>query len=228
MKLGLHKFLRVMVPGAFLAVEGFFLYVFCFLDFPSTSDTWSLLSRDLGKTTGFALLSLLLGAIYHYLGVTELIDDKSFHGMQGIRDNITDRLTRPFRSDPAVASRLSDIDWRILRRVFFRFIDEIPHLATSNQLAFFSGLGFYAAVDLATISSLYTVAIVVGWMVVGAANLAVKLYVLVLLVSVAAGIVTARVTIRKHRETSDIQLDAILADHQSELRERILKSLDVR
>src|ERR1035437_4893149 len=228
MPLGLHKFLRVIVPGAFLAGEGFLLYAFCFLDFPSSSDTWSLLSRDWGKTTGFVLLAVLLGAVYHFLGITEVIDNKTFRGMQGIRDNITDRLTRPFRSDSAVASRLPDVDWRILRRVFFRFIDEIPHLATSNQLAFFSGLGFYASVDLAAISSLYTMATVIGWMIIGDANLAVRLYLLVLVVLVAVGIATARVTIRKHRETSDIQIDAILADHLSELRDRILNSLDLR
>ena len=228
MPLGLHKFLRVIVPGAFLAAEGFLLYVFCFLDFPTSSDTWSLLSKDLGKTTGFVLPALLVGAVYHYLGITEWIDNKTFRGMQGIRDNITVRLTRPFCSDSVLASRLSDIDWRILRRVFFRFIDEIPHFATSNQLAFFSGLGFYATVDLATISSLYSVTIVVGWMIIGPANLAVKLYLLVSVLLVAVGIATARVTIRKHRETSDIQLDAILADHLPELRDRILKSLDVK
>src|ERR1039458_8125508 len=82
MPLGLHKFLRVIVPGALLAVEGFLLYAFCFLAFPSSSDTWSLLSRDLGKTTSFVLLSLVLGAFYYYLGITEVIDNKTFRGMR--------------------------------------------------------------------------------------------------------------------------------------------------
>jgi hypothetical protein len=228
MPLGLHKFLRVIVPGAFLAVEGFLLYVFCFFDFPSEQDTWNLLSKDLGKTTVFALLALAVGAAYHYLGITEAVDNEALGGMQGIRENIVERLTRPFRLDPVLGPRLSEVDWRMLRRVFFRFIDENPHLATSTQLAFFSGLGFYASVDLATVSLAYVIVILIGWLVIGTATLAVKLYMLALAASVVIGMVGAKITIGKHRETSDIQLDAILTDHVAELRDRILKSLDAR
>jgi hypothetical protein len=228
MPLGLHKFLRVLIPGIFLSAEGFLLYIFCFSDFPSSFAAWSLLSKDLGKTTGFALLAFGLGAAYHYFGITEAVDNETLRGMRGIRQNISDRLTRPFHSDVELGPRLSEVSWRMLRRIFFRFVDEIPHLATSNQLAFFSGLGFYASVDLATISLVYLTAILIGWLRMGSATLAVQLYLIVLVILVLVGVAGAKVIIRKHLETSNIQLDAILSDHVSELRDRILKILDLR
>jgi hypothetical protein len=147
--------------------------------------------------------------------------------MAGIRNNIRQRLTTPFRSDPELAPMLSEVNWRSLRRIFFRFIDETPSLRTSNNLAFFSGLGFYSFIDLATISTAYLVVTLIGWLSLGGATLAIKLYIIGLAVVILIGILGAAITIRKHRETSNIQLDTILADHKSELRKRILASLKV-
>jgi hypothetical protein len=70
MSLGLHNFLRVIIPGIILLAEGFLLYAFSLLDFPSNADTWAVLSKDWGKTTGFALIAFALGGLYRYLEIT--------------------------------------------------------------------------------------------------------------------------------------------------------------
>ena len=86
---------------------------------------------------------------------------------------------------------------------------------------------FYSFIDLATISTAYLVVTLIGWLSLGGATLAIKLYIIGLAVVILIGILGAAITIRKHRETSNIQLDTILADHKSELRKRILASLKV-
>lgn len=221
---GLHTFLRILIPGGIILLESFLLYAFTFRSFPGDSDVWTFLSQEWGQTTGFAIASMILGWAYYSFEVTHIVDGKTFNGMASVRANITNRLTSPFRSDPELRDKLDRLEWRTVKRVFFQFIDETPSLKTSNELAFLSGLAFYSFIDVACISSFFLFIAICGWLFAEGAPLAVKIYAATLAVIILLAIGGAKTSIKKHTETSNLQLDAILSDHIEQLRERLVRS----
>jgi hypothetical protein len=225
---GLHTFLRILVPGAIVLVETLLLYVFTFRPSPGDSDVWAFMSAEWGKTTGFAVLAIVLGWAYYAFEVTHRIDAITFNGMNDVRANIVARLLRPFHSDPELAPKLDRLEWRALKRIFFNFVDELPGLKTSNELAFLSGLVFYSFLDLATISSFEGALASAAWWSQGSgSSLALRIYTVVLVAIIPISALAARTAIRKHKETSDRQIDAVLSDHLTELRGRLLRSVTV-
>jgi hypothetical protein len=112
------------------------------------------------------LLAFLLGGLYRFSGITHWIDDKTLKGMCGIRAQIQRRLKAPFSDDPDLAPRLQALNWQIIRRVFFQFVDELPYLATTKENAFNSGIGYYSCIDLASLSSLFLIVGVITSMIV--------------------------------------------------------------
>jgi len=224
----LHTFLRILIPGGIILVETLLLYVFVFQPFPGDSDVWNFLSKEWGKTTGFTVLAIVLGWAYYGFGLTHTVDDKIFRGMEGIRKNIVRRLTAPFKADNELAPKLDRLDWRAVKRVFFQFIDELPALKTSNELAFLSGLGFYSFIDLGTISTVIFVISALSLIIQrGGSPLALRLFTLALAVIVPLSIFGARIAINKHQEISNRQLDAVLSDQLPELRDRLLRCVTV-
>ncbi len=220
----LHTFLRILVPGIVVLVECFLLYVFGFQALPNQSEIWSFMATDWGKWTGFSVLAVVLGFIYYVLGITHAIDDRTLGGMTDVRDNIVQRLTETFRSDLALSGKPDQLQWRTIRRVFFGLVDEIPSLKTSVNLALLSGLAFYSFIDLATVSAV-VLFIAAELLASGLGSTHLRWYVLALEVTIAVSIVCARAAIRTHKNRSNLQLDAILSDHFSELRDRLNNSV---
>ena len=220
----LHTLLRILIPGILVMLECFFFYTVAFRQVPPSSEVWTLLSIDYGKWTGFAAIALVLGGLYYFFDITYKVDERTFCGMKDIRANIRRRLTEPFRRDPVLSSELDGLEWRTIQRIFFRFIDETPSLRTSNDLAFLSGLAFYSFLDVATISSVVYVASA-AVLATGFAATTIRWYMLALGLIGAISIAGARAAIKKHGDTSNLQLDAILSDHLAELRRRLVASL---
>jgi len=167
---------------------------------------------------------MVLGWLYYFFDFTHKIDERTLGGMKDIHANITRRLTEPFCPDPVLSDKINRLDWRAIRRIFFRFIDETPSLKTSNDLAFLSGLAFYSFIDLAAISCLFFVASAAA-LATGFAAAPIRWYMMALGAAVAVSVLGARAAIRKHKETSNLQLDAILSDYQEELRKRLNASV---
>lgn len=220
----LHTFLRILIPGIIILLECFGFYAVAFQQVPHSSEVWSFLASDYGKWTGFAVVAVVLGGLYYFFDVTYKVDDRTFCGMKDIRENIRKRLTEPFRADPMLSGKLDQLEWRTIRRIFFRFIDETPSLKTSNDLAFLSGLAFYSFIDLATISSVVFVASGAA-LATGFAVTTIRWYMLALGFTDVVSIAGARAAIKRHRDTSDLQLDTILSDHLEELRQRLVASV---
>ncbi len=226
MPLGLHNKLRVLVPGVIILLEGFLYIQFFFNDAPSSAQSWDFLTRDFSKATLPILLAFLLGGIYRFSGLTHWIDDHTFKGMHSIRKELETRLKAPFKNDPDLGPRLGDLNWRVVKRVFFQFVDELPYLATTKENAFSSGIGYYSCIDLASLSLLFLVLGVITSRIITYVPVSAWMLLIGLFLAVLFGIFGAKSAIRKHRATSCTQLDAILAEKSAELKQRFLNALN--
>ena len=222
----LHTFLRVVIPGGIILLEMLLLYVCVFRPVPGDTEAWTFLSANWGDWTGMACLALVCGWGYYNFEITYKVDGWTLRGMGRIRENIAERLLQPFRDDAELSAKLPRIEWRALRRIFFQFIDENPTMKASNEGAFLSGIAFYSFLDLATISS---IALVLGLIALlwkrSNAQSSLWIYLTVLVVVIPISISAAHNAIRKHRETSNLQLDAILSEHLETLRERLIRCI---
>ncbi len=227
MPLGLHNKLRVLVPGMIILLEAFLFVQFFFNESPSSAQSWDFLTRDFSKATLLILLAFLLGGLYRFAGVTHWIDDHTLKGMAGVRRVVIARLTTPFANDPDLGPHLADINWRIVKRVFFQFVDELPYLATTKENAFYSGIGFYSCIDLASLSLFFLVLGVITTMLVDYVPISARIFLAALVLAVLFGVFGAKSAIRKHMATSGAQLDSILADKGGELRQRFINALRV-
>jgi len=220
----LHTFLRILIPGVIIMLEFIVFYTVAFRQIPNLSDISSFLMADYGKWTGLAVVAVGLGWLYYVFEITYKVDDGTFCNMKDIRVNIMQRLTQPFKCDTELSGKLDSLPWRTVRRIFFSFIDDTPSLKTSNELAFLSGLAFYSFIDLATISVVFYVTSATV-LATGLAATVIRWYMLALGIIFTVSVAGARAAIKRHKETSNLQIDAILADHREELRKRFVASL---
>jgi uncharacterized membrane protein len=222
----LHIFLRILIPGGVILAEFFLLYFFASRGVPDDTTVWSFLSEDIAKTTGIAILALALGWIYYAFDVTDKVDLWTIRGMESVRGNIRSRLLAPFRDDHELGPKLGRFGWATLERIFFQFIDETPSLKTTNELAFLSGLLFYSFLDLAIITTPAFAATVIILTLEGRSGLiALSLYAVFLVVVFFIAIAAARSAIKKHKATSNRQIDAILSEQLPALKERLRRSV---
>jgi len=221
----LHTLLRVLVPGIIILTESLLFYVFAFQPRPDLSDVWSFMVTDWGKSTGFAGLSLAVGWVYYFLGVTHAVDNITFRGMMDVRENIQRRLIEPFQTDEVLSKKLRQLEWRTIRRDFYSLIDETPSLKTSVNQALLSGLGFYSFIDLGTISTFVSLVTLV-FLVTGVGTMQLWCYFVGLLVFITISFFGARAAIKKHKDRSNLQLDALLSEHHEKLRDQLAHSVD--
>ena len=145
--------------------------------------------------------------------------------MQGIRREIERKLKAPFIGDVDLGPHLVAVDWRIIRRIFFQFVDELPYLSTSKENAFYSGIGYYSCIDLAVLSSLFLILGIITSKTMAYVPLSARLLLCTFVLAVMFGVLGAKAAIRKHKSTSMTQLDAILAEKRTELKQRFLNAL---
>lgn len=226
MPLGLHNKLRVLLPGIIILLEGFLFLQFFFNDSPSSAQSWAFLTTDFSKATLLILLAFLLGWLYRFSGITHWIDDNTLKGMRDVRAEIERRLKAPFINDPDLGPRLDALDWRVVRRVFFQFVDELPYLAITRENAFYSGIGYYSCIDLASLSMFFLIIGVIVSVVVPYVPISARVLLAALVLAVIFGALGAKASIRKHNATSTTQLDAILAERGAKLRQRFLNALN--
>ena len=126
MELTTQKYLRLILPGAFL--YGLLVILcwttkWCELAIPNS---WEELSK--------LLAAIVLGAVYSMTPLREL--SNGFYFLD-VNQNITARLTSPFKEEiPSV----DKIGWAEIRHIFYHFVDIDETLKVKSSIIRFNGL----------------------------------------------------------------------------------------
>jgi hypothetical protein len=91
---------------------------------------------------------VVLGTIYNISDLTEWSNRKYF---DRVNQNLTIRLTEPFKNDPEVPKNLT---WSKVRLVFYKIVDSDESLKVKAKLAYRNGAFWASVADLRVISAI--------------------------------------------------------------------------
>jgi hypothetical protein len=165
---------------------------------------------------------VVLGTIYNISDLTEWSNRKYF---DRVNQNLTIRLTEPFKNDPEVPKNLT---WSKVRLVFYKIVDSDESLKVKAKLAYRNGAFWTSVADLRVISAIGCVVFlclpIAPYLIQNAkfeSWRALLISALLLIPFALSFPISDRLTTR-HMEIGNEQVDHILAYHKKDLRDGLI------
>lgn len=204
------KFLRLLIPGLILIFE--FLPMLDILNLKYEVDKGFL------SYSFLIIIALVIGVIYHFLDFRFFITNTSH---RKIDLNIVNSLLKIYKN-PVSQDEHNYLKNKRLKHIFYNFIDKDESLSAKSQLIYFNGLLWTSTADLVILSIFSCIVFFICGLCFNK-NL--------ILLSVAYAFIALlafcfhSLTVKKHLELSNDQLEYIETHYQSDLTSKIETSL---
>jgi hypothetical protein len=209
------KILRLFIPGLMI------LFVFLALkesDLSSFANTLAGISFS-KESLQFYVVPIVLGVVYYVIDLRKVFFRKP---IQQVVNNIYTRLLAPFRDHSKLKCHIDHLrsDPK-LKQVFYKFVDSEPDLKSKSDIVRVNGLVLSSLADAAIIS-LLAFPIYVAFYIWKSTSYYLILAGCSLVAFLVIRLILLPLTLKKHIEYSDEQIDSILANNYSNLENALL------
>lgn len=216
MNKGILKTLRLIIPGLFIYI------LIIFIPYNFFEGCKTILSINIEPWSAQFIITIILGVIYHLLGIRSLYNRDS---LEKINSNIKDRLLEPFVKDPEISNKTDYLKCgRTMMHIFYNIVDNDPSLTSKSKNVYFNGIFLSSCIDLIALSYIGALFYFVIFLFI---LLPKYLIFSIFLISIflLTKYIILPVVVNRHIDLSNEQLESIRIHYLPQLREKIKSAL---